>query len=359
MSSQGLLNLVLDSARSFTKSDVSVLIIADENFPVAALANLPTSLDVLLITNRFDLAETNRATGINTVFSDFDFSMLSKRFDIIVYHISKERAVCHYIFNHVHSLIDNEGWFIIGGKKNQGIKNYHQKLCKQAGYSGALKKNGDDYFATMRKPATPPKTPLFDDKSYSVVRQVSLREDLRLFSKPGVYGWDKCDKGSQLLIQKTLKHCHTRLSDNSHISCLDLGCGYGFLSHQAISHATFKLSRLVATDNCAGAILCAKKNLSAVEKSLEILVTADDCGSSLTERFDLILCNPPFHQGFENDRQLTHKFLKNAARLLSKHGYAYFVVNSFIPLERLARDYFKNIETLENTAQFKVACLSH
>jgi 16S rRNA (guanine1207-N2)-methyltransferase len=87
-------------------------------------------------------------------------------------------------------------------------------------------------------------------------------------------------------------------------------------------------------------------------------VVADDGASQLEPGFDLILCNPPFHQGFSVDGALTDKFLRQTRRLLSAHGMAIFVVNQFIPLERAAQPYFRVIDTVGRHPSFKLIRLA-
>ena len=83
-----------------------------------------------------------------------------------------------------------------------------------------------------------------------------------------------------------------------------------------------------------------------------------DCAQGIKKSFDLVLCNPPFHQGFSVENQLTERFLAAAAKHLAPHGLAYFVVNQFIPLERKAADYFKRCEKINHNGQFKILRLS-
>jgi 16S rRNA (guanine1207-N2)-methyltransferase len=115
-------------------------------------------------------------------------------------------------------------------------------------------------------------------------------------------------------------------------------------------------ARRVATDNNAAAIIAAEKNFALYAMQVEVM--ADDCGSTLQERFDLILCNPPFHQGFSTDSQLTDKFLRQTQRLLAAEGNALFVVNQFIALERAAEKYFRCIEQFASNRSFKLIRLA-
>ncbi|MCV6626215.1 MAG: class I SAM-dependent methyltransferase, partial [Cellvibrionaceae bacterium] len=112
-----------------------------------------------------------------------------------------------------------------------------------------------------------------------------------------------------------------------------------------------------ATDNNAAALASCEHNLQqlkALRPKLETGVSAADCADRIEQRFDLIVCNPPFHQGFNVDNSLTDKFLNAAKNHLNQNGQAYFVVNSFIGIEKKAQQIFKRVETLANNKQFKV-----
>ena len=111
------------------------------------------------------------------------------------------------------------------------------------------------------------------------------------------------------------------------------------------------------TDNNAAAINATRYNLSITDLDAQLI--ADDAGSSIKEKFDLILCNPPFHQGFQPDAGLTEKFVRQASRLLSTNGQAFFVVNQFVPLESKASPHFKTINLLRQEAGFKLIRLTN
>ena len=139
------------------------------------------------------------------------------------------------------------------------------------------------------------------------------------------------------------------LAINDDTSALDLGCGYGYLSLFA---ASLGIQHITATDNNAAAILAITK--TACENDTNITAIADDCGASITQTFDIILCNPPFHQGFDIDSQLTEKFVATAKNRLNRHGKAYFVTNAFIAIEKIAEKHFASCKQLANNKKFKV-----
>ncbi|WP_086932233.1 class I SAM-dependent methyltransferase [Agarilytica rhodophyticola] len=356
------------------------LLVADENITNDVLEILKT-YHANVLTNRKDIAQQCHQLDIAHYFSDFDFTSIEFPLDCIVYRISKERPVCHFVFNQLTKQLKDQGTLIIAGKKNEGIKGYYQKLVKDLKFSGHLKKQKEHYIATLQKTSLSSQARPLDDKNYQQLDQIEIDSPefghLSFYSKPGVYGWNKIDKGSHILWQTCMEDMQKNGVKPS--SVVDLGCGYGYLSMQVLStykNTTYKntsyqdtgyrddtltsLQQLHATDNNAAAIKCCKKNIQISHSTSEITVSvsADDCGQSIGKEFDLLLSNPPFHQGFDHSKSLTDKFLKNAAKLLNAQGVAYFVVNAFIGIEKNAEKYFNNVRTIKNTGQFKVIKLT-
>ena len=116
-----------------------------------------------------------------------------------------------------------------------------------------------------------------------------------------------------------------------------------------------RINKITATDNNAAAILAAKANLKPIIKECEVIPS--DAGDTVEGNFDTIWCNPPFHQGFAIDGDMSAKFLKATKRLLAPEGHALFVVNNFIPLEQKALKYFRSVQTLANNGSFKLIAL--
>ena len=56
---------------------------------------------------------------------------------------------------------------------------------------------------------------------------------------------------------------------------------------------------------------------------------------------------------------LGNKFLSSAKRLLASGGQALFVVNTFIPLEHRAKQYFHRVEVLANNGSFKLVAMGN
>ena len=334
------------------------LIIADENWAAASWQNIAHSgsSSRRLFSNRYEIAESAKQAGIETYFNDFDFSTLEPdTFDSILFRVSKERPVSHHIINQASALLKAEGQLLLSGEKNDGVKTYADHACKLFGDRCKPQKHGNYYLATITKFAVSKK--LLDDKDYLNLRLISSADELPLQSKPGIFGWNKIDRGSAFLIEHLPNFLQSYGKDNAPQSLLDLGCGYGYLSCAASQHG---FEKITATDNNAAALRACQANFSALFSALNIdsRPIAGDAGSQINDRFDTIICNPPFHQGFNIDSALTEKFLNASKRLLAPSGKALFVVNNFIALEKKAQDYFANVEEVARSGSFKLIKVS-
>ena len=363
----------------------SALVLLDENAVnnLAELQNIASQHTIIALSNRYDITTQANKLGINTYFNDFDFSQPEAltteigNTTLFAYRVSKEKPVTHHVLNQLCKLITPHTTLLISGKKNDGIKSYTENVKKIFHLEGELKKHGDDYIATLQvkkqqinsksSHSHNPSDEKLNDSDYFVLREISQIEFLTtsnthpftLYSKPGVFGWNKIDQGSRFLTETlTDLKTHSLTGSFPHIHetirALDLGCGYGYLSLFA---ASLDIKNITATDNNAAAILAIGK--TAKENNLNIDVIPDDCGASITEKFDVIFCNPPFHQGFDIDSNLTEKFVATAKNRLSTHGKAYFVTNAFIAIEKLANKHFKSCKQLANNKKFKVLELSN
>ena len=130
---------------------------------------------------------------------------------------------------------------------------------------------------------------------------------------------------------------------------LDLGCGYGYLT---MSASSLGFKKLYTTDNNAAALLAIDEN--AKQNNIDIEYWPDDVGKNIDRSFDLVLSNPPFHQGFDHQKSITQEFIGQMARLTSPTGTALVVVNQFIGLQPLAAKVFSNVEIVAENKSFKV-----
>lgn len=349
-----------------TGSDDRCLLVADENLVDLPFASLAPNVQVL--SNRFDIAQQAKLTGREIHFNDFDFSVFADQyFSKVIYRVSKEKSVTHHIINQSLRVLNHKGELILTGAKNEGIKTYAHKAGEYFASPVKVQKHGHDYLAIISKNNASLESSearaLALQKPYESLEPSLNIENINFYTKPGLFGWNKIDRGSALLAQ----HLNDFLGGftTPPQTLLDLGCGYGYLSvmtaltwkKNSSSNALKKKTplRIVATDNCAAAIIACQKNFKTFTVEGEVI--AGDCAGNINETFDAVLCNPPFHQGFKTDSRLTEKFIHSTALHLKPEGRALFVANQFVPLEKLARPLFTTIERTLEADGFKLVQL--
>ncbi|MCB1669258.1 MAG: methyltransferase [Porticoccaceae bacterium] len=325
------------------------LLVADENLRDISLSSIPTS--TTLLTNRFDLYQQAQDAGLICHFNDFRFDLFQEHsFDRIYYRVSKEKPVVHHIINQAKKYLKHKGQLILIGAKNEGIKTYIKNAEQYFSCAAGIKKSGSFYCATLTMEKEDSVKPL-DDKNYAELRMEISDGKLELYSKPGIFGWNKIDKGSQFLCE----HLASFIGGfpEKPPTLLDLGCGYGYLS--AYTHQITPDTRITATDNNAAAITACEKNFALLGISGNVV--ADDCAGGINETFTAVICNPPFHQGFATDGNLTDRFMNASFQRLTAEGKALFVVNEFVPLEKKATGVFRKTSVIAKENGFKLVLL--
>lgn len=315
---------------------------ADEQIDTEMATAAPPRNDLQVLTNRCDVAAALTARGVTTMLADFNGAALPA-LRHAAFRIAKEKALVHYIINSAFEQLPVGGQLFLSGYKNEGIKTYLEKAAQRAGGDYRIERAGGALCGAIERGAELGE-PL-PDQDYALLREVALRADLVLWSKPGIFGWQKLDAGSEFLIE------HLGVVWSSPPSrVLDLGCGYGYLTVAAARH--WPTAEFTATDNNVTALLACTRNMQ--QQGIRGAALAADCAATIVEPFDAILCNPPFHQGFDIESELTARFLQSAKRLLRRGGRALFVVNQFIPLERKATQWFSKVDIVARNRSFKL-----
>jgi 16S rRNA (guanine1207-N2)-methyltransferase len=319
--------------------------IADEHIDRAAVALAPTRAELHALSNRCDVAAMLRARGVPTALNDFELTQLSV-FEHALFRVAKEKALVHHVINRALELLPSGGTLTLSGFKGDGIKTFIAKTAARAQSEIRLEREGGALLGVVTR-AKDLMEPL-DDQNYTQLQRIELAPGFTVCSKPGIFGWKKIDEGSRFLfdhIDSVWPKPPQRM--------LDLGCGYGYLSVRALKH--WSNTQVLATDNNIAAINACARNLQEFGKRARCI--SSDAGETIDEQFDAILCNPPFHQGFAHQSELTEKFLRRTQRLLTDSGRALFVINQFIDIEKPAAPWFRRIDIIARNAGFKLLVL--
>lgn len=169
-------------------------------------------------------------------------------------------------------------------------------------------------------------------------------DDLQIFSLPAVFSSAGLDHGTRLLLSTF------QSSDKLKGSVLDLGCGAGLIG--AYLKKRFPAIELTQSDIHAMALASAERTLA--ENGLTGRVVASDVFSDLDQRFDLIVSNPPFHDGIDTAYRAVEDLIAQAKHHLRPNGELRIVANAFLPYPDLLDRAFGKHQVLAKSNTFKV-----
>jgi len=162
-------------------------------------------------------------------------------------------------------------------------------------------------------------------------------------SLPSVFSFDHLDEGTKMLLSATTTPPGARV--------LDVGCGYGIIGlHAAVQGAGVVHlidNNLLAVSSCRQTITL--NNIPNAEVYVGDLL--DPIGSN---KYDLILSNPPFHTGHVVDYQIAQAMIDQSYQALNPEGQMIIVANRFIRYDHLIKTIFGNVSTLAESGKFHV-----
>src|SRR5699024_2833717 len=141
-------------------------------------------------------------------------------------------------------------------------------------------------------------------------------------------GGARADAGSMLLLERLDRSVSA--GETTAGSAIDLGCGNGLLT--AYLAAALPEAQVLGSDDDAEAVASTRATLEASGLTRDaVRVTWDhSLAREETGSADLVLLNPPFHDGTVIDATLVQELLDAAARVLRPRGQLWFVHNSHL-----------------------------
>ena len=183
------------------------------------------------------------------------------------------------------------------------------------------------------------KQPEFDADAWWESYQVG---DVTVKTLPGVFSRDSLDSGSHLLL--------STFSEPFKGNVLDVGCGAGVLA-SVLAQQSPKI-KWTLSDVSAAAIEASRATLAA--NNIDAQVIASNVYSDIKGRFEMIISNPPFHDGIQTSLTAAELLIRGATAHLHVGGKLRIVANSFLPYPALLDAAFGSHEVLAQNGRFKV-----
>ncbi|WP_172807659.1 class I SAM-dependent methyltransferase [Endozoicomonas ascidiicola] len=233
------------------------------------------------------------------------------------------------------------------GENDEGIKSWKKRLKQSfsdvksvdnARHCVLLEACGAMNKGAMNKPDQ------FTEKgAYKTFTVQAMDKALSISSLPGVFSHGRLDVGTEVLLET--------LNDLPSGNVLDFGCGAGVISAYISEQPEERHLTLVDCDAMALASSRKTMNDLGVEN---FQVLASDGLSEVTGQFDLIISNPPFHQGVKTHYEVTERFLSESHQKLKVGGELRIVANSFLKYPPIIEQTFGRCETLLSRNGFSI-----
>ncbi len=254
--------------------------------------------------------------------------------DTLIYYWPKNKSEAQFQLHNLLSILPPHCDLFITGENRSGVRSAQQILSSfgTASKIDSARRCGL-WHARLQAPAT------FDSQAWWQSYKV---DNLTIKTLPGVFSRDGLDSGSELLLStftSTIKG-----------SVLDVGCGAGVLSAVLASRASE--TSLSLCDVNAMALSASKATLAI--NGIAGTVFASHLYSDVTGRFDLIISNPPFHEGTQTTLDTARRLIQGATSHLNYGGELRIVANAFLPYPDILDETFGRHDVLAHNGRYKV-----
>lgn len=311
-------------------------------------AQKATQGQVYLVDNNVVALEASRRTlALNHIgnaevrVSDCASAVRDVAFDVLLTHLPRGRETAHQFIADAAAVLKPGGRLYLAGHNAAGIKPFIAYAKEILGNAETLtyKKGCRVALCNKNERTTIPQTDYYRWREFDA--QVG-EQTYRFVSKPGVFSWDRLDAGTRTLLE-TIK---IRPND----TVLDIGCGYGIIG----TIAAQKARQVYMVDSDSIAVEAARRTLALNRITHAHVLVSDGTEAVRDVCFDLVISNPPFHQGRQTDYNVAHQFIREAAAILNPRGRLYLVANRFIRYEHQMEACFNDVQIAHEDNLFRV-----
>lgn len=287
-----------------------------------------------------DAAALERA---NLRVSSRDLDAATETFPLVMVLPPRQRDEARALLARATRLTQPGGRVLACASNNEGARSCEADLERLAGPVTTLTKNKCRAFWTA--PLEGPQDAALADEwlQLDVPRPIA---DGRFMSRPGVFAWDRVDIASQLLVENLPPGLAGRAAD--------LGAGFGYLSVELLERCA-RITALDVFEAERRALDLARRNLAAFESRADIRYCWYDVTAGLVDRYDTIVCNPPFHTHARADRpDVGRRFIAAAAEALLPGGRLWLVANRHLAYEAALGAGFERVRMVKHQHGYKI-----
>ncbi|WP_063380740.1 methyltransferase [Pseudoalteromonas luteoviolacea] len=289
----------------------------------------------------YNFADHQAAQKVNSVSSFVGHSLPAlEQLDLIVYYYPKSKPEALMMLSNIRAIATPDTRLLVVGENKGGVKSVEKQLKAYAEASFKLDSAKHCILYEFNKLAPENQFDITDYHQQFSVKAAEQQFDA--ISVPGVFNHGKLDIGTELLLN------NIELPKKG--QTLDFGCGAGII-------ATFLLNKqpdlsMHCLDVSALALYASEQTLKLNGHTGTFILS--NGLSEVTEQYDAIVSNPPFHTGLSTDYSISEAFIKNARHIMNKRASLQIVANSFLKYPPIIEQYFGTYSTVIKNTKFAV-----
>ncbi|NVJ51951.1 MAG: class I SAM-dependent methyltransferase [Gammaproteobacteria bacterium] len=187
--------------------------------------------------------------------------------------------------------------------------------------------------------------PQLAEYNYFSVNDGHSLPEFQVANLPNVFSHTSLDIGARFLLQNFPGHL-------SPATVADIGCGNGVLAVAA--SLAFPNATITAIDESFSAVSAATESFRCNQRENGEFVASNLFNAVSNRAFDLILCNPPFHQQRRTTTDTAHKMFKQAAARLTECGQLWIIANRHLGYPRPLNKIFHEVNVVAVNQKFVV-----
>ncbi|MBE7183137.1 MAG: class I SAM-dependent methyltransferase [Methylobacterium mesophilicum] len=230
------------------------------------------------------------------------------------------------------------GMIVVAGGKTEGADSLRKRVGAWLSLEGHASKHHGIVFWAHRPETLPPEA----------IRQPEPMafeaNGARFQTLPGMFSHGEVDPASKLLADRL------PIGLKGHAADFCAGCGY--LSCRLLD-AQPRITALDLYEADWASLEAAKSNLSGENRALGFF-WQDLLGEPVERRYDVIVMNPPFHQGRAAEPEIGQGMIKAAAKALKSGGRLFMVANRGLPYETALGSQFKSVRPMGADKRFNL-----
>jgi len=269
-------------------------------------------------------------------------------FDSVAIAAPNDRKLTRRWLAEAHAALRDGGELLIAGANDHGIRSAIGDTEALFGSAHVLAYKHGNRVAQARKATGAARSPGWASEAgiapgtwYEFVAQ-ARGHTFQMRSLPGVFAYDRVDAGTALLLESLAIPAGARV--------LDVGCGHGMIGLVA---ARLGAAQIEMVDVNLLAVAAAGEN--SVRNGTQARAFASDgVPDGPSQRYDVVVTNPPFHVGKPVDSDVARAFIDRARHALKPGGQLTLVANQFLRYDQVLGSTFEDVVCLASNRSYRI-----